>query len=357
MARRKQEDPTVIGELQVWTRSVVNLVAWLPWWLGLVLALVFYGGLHYLAIQPRPDVQGLASLYQHAGPLLLRGLATIGQYLLPLLCLGGAWVAFREQRKRTELLQQVTANPAADALDGITWQEFEVLVGEVFRRLGYQVEETGGGGADGGVDLILRRNGEKFLVQCKQWKAFRVSVEVVREMFGLMTAKGADGGFVVTSGRFTKPAHEFAQGRNLSLIDGPALLQWLHQTKAREIFDQRKAQQVPVAQTPPASAPVVPPARRAAAAPPAPTPRPPAPVPWPPCQRQREHLCQSGHQQLRQKMPLAGRLFARSVPSPCCCGWPAKARRPSGAFGVVWTILPARVPGQGRGERALLLKN
>lgn len=281
MARRKQEDPTVIGELQVWTHSVVNLVAWLPWWLGLVLALVFYGGLHYLAIQPRPDVQGLASLYQHAGPLILRGLATIGQYLLPLLCLGGAWVAFREQRKRTELLQQVTANPAADALDGITWQEFEVLVGEVFRRLGYQVEETGGGGADGGVDLILRRNGEKFLVQCKQWKAFRVSVEVVREMFGLMTAKGADGGFVVTSGRFTKPAHEFAQGRNLSLIDGPALLQWLHQTKAREIFDQRKAQQVPVAQTPPASAPVVPPARRAAAAPPAPTPRPAAPVPRP----------------------------------------------------------------------------
>lgn len=277
MARRKQEDPTVIGELQVWTRSVVHLVAWLPWWLGLVLALGFYGGLHYVVAQPRPDVHSLASLYQHAGPLLLRGLATIGQYLLPLLCLGGAWVAFQEQRKRTQLLQQVTANPAADALDDITWQEFEVLVGEVFRRLGYQVEETGGGGADGGVDLILRRNGEKFLVQCKQWKAFRVSVEVVREMFGLMTAKGADGGFVVTSGRFTKPAREFAQGRNLSLIDGPALLQWLHQTKAREIFDQRKAQPVPVAQTPPVSAPVAPPSRRtAASAPAAPAPSVPA---------------------------------------------------------------------------------
>lgn len=264
MARRKQEDPTAWGELQAITRSAIGIAAWLPWWLGVLLALAFFAGLHYIASQPRPDVHSLASLYQHAGTLLVRGLATIGQYLLPALCLAGAWLAWREQRKRTQLLQQVTANPAADALDDITWQEFEVLVGEVFRRLGYQVEETGGGGADGGIDLILRRNGEKFLVQCKQWKAFRVSVEVVREMFGLMTAKGADGGFVVTSGRFTKPAIEFAQGRNLSLIDGPALLQWLHQTQAKEIFQQRPAPTVPVAQTPPAASPTAPAAARRA---------------------------------------------------------------------------------------------
>ncbi|MDD2609961.1 MAG: restriction endonuclease [Giesbergeria sp.] len=282
MARRKQEDPTTWGELQAITRSAIGVAAWLPWWLGVLLALAFYIGLHYIASQPQPDVHSLASLYQHAGALLARGLATLGQYLLPALCLAGAWLAWREQRKRAELLQQVTANPAADALDDITWQEFEVLVGEVFRRLGYQVEETGGGGADGGIDLILRRNGEKFLVQCKQWKAFRVSVEVVREMFGLMTAKGADGGFVVTSGRFTKPAIEFAQGRNLSLIDGPALLQWLHQTQAKEIFRQRPAQTVPVAQTPPAAVPTPP--RRAAApstTPAATTPVPPASVALP----------------------------------------------------------------------------
>jgi len=273
MARRKPEEPTAIGELQALTRSAIGVVAWLPWWLGVLLAVAFFAGLHYVASQPRPEVHSMANLYQHGGTLLLRGLATIGQYVLPALCLAGAWLAWNEQRKRTQLLQQVTANPAADALDDITWQEFEVLVGEVFRRLGYHVEETGGGGADGGIDLILRRNGEKFLVQCKQWKAFRVSVEVVREMFGLMTAKGADGGFVVTSGRFTKPAREFAQGRNLSLIDGPALLEWLHQTQAKEIFRQRKPQAVPIAQTPPAAAPVraAQPARRAAPAPAAPT--------------------------------------------------------------------------------------
>jgi restriction system protein len=44
---------------------------------------------------------------------------------------------------------------SADALNGMTWQQFEQLVGEAFRLQGYTVAEIGGGGADGGVDLVL----------------------------------------------------------------------------------------------------------------------------------------------------------------------------------------------------------
>lgn len=55
----------------------------------------------------------------------------------------------------------------------MSWQEFELLVGEAFRLQGYEVAEIGGGGPDGGVDLVLRKDREKFLVQCKQWKAFK----------------------------------------------------------------------------------------------------------------------------------------------------------------------------------------
>lgn len=39
-----------------------------------------------------------------------------------------------------------------------------------------------------------------------------------------MAAKGATGGFVVTSGRFTEDAKAFTQGRNVQLVDGPELL-------------------------------------------------------------------------------------------------------------------------------------
>ena len=126
----------------------------------------------------------------------------------------------------------VAQSQASDALDGVTWREFEWLVGEGFRLRGYRVVESGGGGPDGGVDLVLTQGGEKFLVQCKQWRAFKVGVDVVRELYGVMAARGATGGFVVTSGRFTADASMFASGRNITLMDGPALVGLIKQARS-----------------------------------------------------------------------------------------------------------------------------
>lgn len=46
---------------------------------------------------------------------------------------------------------------------------------------------------------------------------------MVRELYGAMAANGAVGGFVVTSGRFTQDATEFARHQNIELIDGNEL--------------------------------------------------------------------------------------------------------------------------------------
>lgn len=116
----------------------------------------------------------------------------------------------------------------------MSWREFELLVGEAFRLQGYHVVESGGGGADGGVDLRLRRGNETFLVQCKQWRAVRVGVDVVRELYGVMAAEGSTGGFVVTSGQFTPDAQAFATGRNIKLIDGKLLFGLIQQARASQ---------------------------------------------------------------------------------------------------------------------------
>lgn len=62
----------------------------------------------------------------------------------------------------------VVGSQGYDVFDGMSWCEFELFVGEGFRLQGYYVIEKGGGGFDGGVDLVLfwlDRNGvEKFLV-------------------------------------------------------------------------------------------------------------------------------------------------------------------------------------------------
>ena len=168
------------------------------------------------------------------------GLATAGQYFVPILCLAGAAMSAYRRRQRQTLVTNVGSGKAADALDGISWQEFELLVGEAFRLQGYQVAETGGAGPDGGVDLVLRKGGEKFLVQCKQWKAFTVGVTIVRELYGAMAANGAAGGMVVTSGRFTDEANAFAQGRNVTLIDGPALLKLIQRAQASRMAGSKE---------------------------------------------------------------------------------------------------------------------
>ena len=211
--------------------DLMRLVAMLPWWVGVALAVVSYFVLHGLAV-PTPPA---ALLPGQAGAVVVRvmgtALANIGQYLVPVLCLAGAGLSSWRRRHRQTLVANVVQAKSADALDGMSWQEFEMLVGEAFRLQGFSVAEIGGGGADGGVDLVLTRGSEKFLVQCKQWKAYKVGVDVVRELYGVMAAKGATGGFVVTSGSYTKDAKEFADGRNVKLLDGQRLFGLLNQAK------------------------------------------------------------------------------------------------------------------------------
>ena len=123
--------------------------------------------------------------------------------------------------------RQQPATPAADAatsaLAGMTRHEFEGLLGEAFRLQGYQVVPADGAGAGAGVDMVLRRDRQTHLVRCRQWQAHKLGVEVVHELANAMRARGAAGGFVVTSGRFSREANAFASASNIRLIEGPAL--------------------------------------------------------------------------------------------------------------------------------------
>jgi restriction system protein len=214
----------------------MDIVAMMPWWAGVILALASYVLLHTVASQQvvatgQPDQVGTMVTQS-----IWKALAGAGQIVVPILCLFGAGISAWRRRARQNLVAEVAESKATSSLDGMSWREFEMLVGESFRLQGYQVVETGGGGADGGVDLVLTRRGkngsEKFLVQCKQWRAFKVGVDVVRELYGVMAARGAAGGFVVTSGRFTNEAETFASGRNVTLVDGPNLHGLIRQAKA-----------------------------------------------------------------------------------------------------------------------------
>jgi restriction system protein len=212
-------------------QNVFELVAMLPWWIGVLTAIGLYLGLHLYASQPVAPATTKTQIASSISTTFFVTVAGVLQYVLPLVCLAAAAASAWRASKRKSLVQGVTSSRSAASLDAMTWQEFELLVGAAFRQKGYKVTELGGAGPDGGVDLLLVKGGETTLVQCKQWKAFKVGVDVVRALYGVMAAKGAANGIVVTSGVFTKDAQDFARGRNVTLLAGEALFAMLQAAK------------------------------------------------------------------------------------------------------------------------------
>jgi hypothetical protein len=121
--------------------------------------------------------------------------------------------------------------PRRKSLGDLSWQEFELLIGELYRRQGHTVEICSGDGSDGGVDLRLSRDGKTALVQCKHWKVYKVGVAAVRELFGILSAERADRAIFVTTGRFTSDARSFAEGKPMELTDGEKLHALLEEAK------------------------------------------------------------------------------------------------------------------------------
>lgn len=193
-------------------RSVLEDLFGLPWWINVILAVVAYFSFIYWIPSVSFNNVLVDGLAQKAPSAALYPTA------LFLFCAAlSALVAWQKG-------QLLDSQKNITTLRTITWQEFEILVGEAYRRKGYSVSETGGGGADGGVDLVIKKGGEKLLIQCKHWKFQKAGVKIVRELYGVIAAEGASGGIVITSGTFTQEAKDFARGKPLELVDGNKLM-------------------------------------------------------------------------------------------------------------------------------------
>jgi restriction system protein len=197
----------------------LDLVASLPWQLGLLLGAIAFGvirwGLPWFLTTYGGTI-GTALAAQLSG-----GLLNLFAVVVLVLCWVGAAASYVGGLRRRRLLDVQTS---LDSLTALSWKEFELLVGEAFRRQGYSVTETGLGGADGGIDLVLRKEGRIEIVQCKQWKRRSVDVATVREMWGLASHHSADRVKIVCIGSFTRDAERFAAGKPIDLLSGQKLL-------------------------------------------------------------------------------------------------------------------------------------
>jgi restriction system protein len=106
----------------------------------------------------------------------------------------------------------------------MSWREFEDLVAGVYQTQGYAVEPRGGDTPDGGIDLIARKNNRTWIIQCKHYRSQWIEERPLRELLGVVTAKGAAGGVFVACGVFDEKALAFAkENEKLELIGGEKL--------------------------------------------------------------------------------------------------------------------------------------
>ena len=111
--------------------------------------------------------------------------------------------------------------------------EFEKEVAVLFEMHGFQANVTKGSG-DGGIDVLLRRNKKRYIVQCKRY-ATTVGPAAVRDLYGTMVSGKFDGGFLVCPSGFSQKAFEFASNKRIQFIGLKRIMELVHAENKRDL--------------------------------------------------------------------------------------------------------------------------
>lgn len=203
----------------LWDQVLIPFVTRVPGQIVAATALLFYPGLGLIL----PLVAGVPANW-------LISLNLLGVGAAALLSIGYLFVVMQAKDRR-HLLEWTTD------LRLLTSAEFEYFVGELFRREGWMVTETGRQNTpDGNIDLVLRRDSEQRIVQCKRWVSWQVGVNDVRAFVGTLAREGANttDGIFVTLSDYSPQAEEEAKKMGLVLLDRVELFKKVQQLRRPE---------------------------------------------------------------------------------------------------------------------------
>jgi restriction system protein len=116
-------------------------------------------------------------------------------------------------------------------LRGMSPTDFENYISELFRNMGFKTEVVGKA-YDGGVDVIAEKNGVKHYIQCKKYITSTVGVSEVRDFYGAVADRLAQGkGYFITTNKFTLESEKFTEDKPIELVDEFKLLKFIKLAK------------------------------------------------------------------------------------------------------------------------------
>jgi restriction system protein len=171
-------------------RSLFSILSGQPWWVSLLVAMALFAAAQLI--------------FPPVAPFVALPFVAIAIYF--------AWQQLRSisPAKAKERLAAVRAMP---------WEDFARLISEAYRRRGYDVDAV----RSSVFDFKLCQKGRITLVQCRRWKVNQVGVGPVRELYDALDQHEAFNGVCIAAGEFSHGARQFAAGKPVTLLSGPAL--------------------------------------------------------------------------------------------------------------------------------------
>ncbi|MFD3998951.1 restriction endonuclease [Streptomyces sp. NPDC058583] len=149
-----------------------------------------------------------------------------------ILVVAAAWVV---QRQRAATRRRATSSAPSytlEQLDSMQPQQFELAVRDLMRRDGCADAVQVGGAGDLGADVkATDPEGRRWVIQCKHRRAGLAAAAVGTPALQALNATSrpvhkGDVVVLITNGRFSQPAVEFARARPMQLVDRRLLGEW-----------------------------------------------------------------------------------------------------------------------------------
>jgi HJR/Mrr/RecB family endonuclease len=111
-----------------------------------------------------------------------------------------------------------------DFLYKLTPNEFEDVITQMYRKLGYEATQTPYSN-DKGKDIILKKDGKKYLVECKRYNFTNtIGREPLQKFYAAIIEEEAEKGFFVSTSDFKSTAIQYAKDiGKIELINGDKL--------------------------------------------------------------------------------------------------------------------------------------
>ena len=170
-------------------------------------------GVAFVQASPDPTVpiDSPVELIAGAAPWAIEAAAQLSQTPIVPLSAARAFVSRRPARWGREHDEIVAA------VRELSWEGYFALVGDIFRREGYEV--FGGEGPDGDViDMEVVRGAERMLVNCQLRGLDPIGVEPLTEM-SVVAQRNEAGVAIVSDGDFAPEAWAFADEQGITIID------------------------------------------------------------------------------------------------------------------------------------------